>query len=582
MIAAILLSALGSASVEPSYIDVAKQFGARGDGVTDDTGAIQRALNEYTGKGRVLYLRAGTYLVSDALAYRKGEGIYGFTHLWGAGPAKTVIRLRDAQWTDPEHRRALLTLGSHGSADWFHNTVQNLTLDTGKGNPGASGIEFYSNNTGALRHVGVRSGDGQGRVGVELGHGDMNGPLLVQHVRIEGFATGVHAGYTVNSQTLEHVQIVGAQVGLKNEGQCLAVRGLQVQASGPAIQNLGGNSFLTLLESDLSGKGPIAIENTGYLMAQNVAVKGYRDAARAGDGGGNSPLRNFTTHEFGGMGKTVRVAEPPTVSNQLRAVRVADFGAVPNDGKDDTVAIQRALNSSAPQVILGGGQYNLSQTLTVPITVRRIAGGMASLEFAPAMTEIAQPCIRMVGKGQPLTIDSLSTGYGGGKLWLFQNDADRTVVLRDLQTNLWFGTYRNTGTGDLFIENVVGGNWIFTRQRVWARQFNAENEGTKMVNEGGQLWILGLKTERGGTLVKTTGGGQTTVMGGMSYTTTAGKLAPMFVLDRGTLGLSFAETCYSGDPFATFLRAGSRTVLPAALPSRANGVAVPWFWTAMP
>ena len=40
------------------------EFGARGDGVTDDTAAIQAALNT----GRVVYLPAGTYLVSSTLA----------------------------------------------------------------------------------------------------------------------------------------------------------------------------------------------------------------------------------------------------------------------------------------------------------------------------------------------------------------------------------------------------------------------------------------------------------------------------------------------------------------------------------
>ena len=70
------------------------------------------------------------------------------------------------------------------------------------------------------------------------------------------------------------------------------------------------------------------------------------------------------------------------------------------------------------------------------------------------------------------------------------------------------------------------------------------------MNDASDLWILGYKTERGGTLVETRSGGRSEVLGGFSYTTTAGKLAPMFVNDGSSVFAFFAEVCYSGDPFA--------------------------------
>lgn len=39
-----------------------------------------------------------------------------------------------------------------------------------------------------------------------------------------------------------------------------------------------------------------------------------------------------------------------------------------------------------------------------------------------------------------------------------------------------------------------------------------------------------------------------------SYTTTAGKLAPMFVNDQSSVYAFFTEVCYNGDPFATLIR----------------------------
>jgi hypothetical protein len=63
---------------------------------------------------------------------------------------------------------------------------------------------------------------------------------------------------------------------------------------------------------------------------------------------------------------------------------------------------------------------------------------------------------------------------------------------------------------------VVGREFRFQGQTVWARQFNVEGDGLHVANDGGTLWILGYKTEGGGTLMETTGGGRTEVLGGFS------------------------------------------------------------------
>jgi hypothetical protein len=108
------------------------------------------------------------------------------------------------------------------------------------------------------------------------------------------------------------------------------------------------------------------------------------------------------------------------------------------------------------------------------------------------------------------------------------------------------------GGGDLFLDNIVA-DWHFTKGRAWARQFNNEHEGTHITNKGADLWILGLKTERGGTLIETTGG-STELLGGLSYTTTQGKLAPMFVSKNARVSYTLGEVCYSGDPFRVLVQ----------------------------
>jgi hypothetical protein len=132
-------------------------------------------------------------------------------------------------------------------------------------------------------------------------------------------------------------------------------------------------------------------------------------------------------------------------------------------------------------------------------------------------------------------------------------DTRRTLVMRSVSDCDLTFTPKGEG-GDLFFEDVVTHRLNLKQRRLWGRQVDVENQGVHIANDGGDLWILGYKTERGGTLLDTHGGGRSEVLGGFSYTTTAGKLAPMFVNNNSSVFAFFAEVCFSGDPFATLIR----------------------------
>lgn len=78
-------------------VDV-RQFGARGDGVTDDTPAIMTALNALkSAGGGVLLFPSGTYLLGEsrghsAIFVENASNIY----ILGSGRATTTLRLKDA------------------------------------------------------------------------------------------------------------------------------------------------------------------------------------------------------------------------------------------------------------------------------------------------------------------------------------------------------------------------------------------------------------------------------------------------------------------------------------------------------
>lgn len=75
-----------------------KDFGATGDGVTDDTAAIQAAIDSQ----QSVYFPSGTYIVTSELVWKQGFKMYGAGHDFypGSHPNNTVIRYNGAGGTN--------------------------------------------------------------------------------------------------------------------------------------------------------------------------------------------------------------------------------------------------------------------------------------------------------------------------------------------------------------------------------------------------------------------------------------------------------------------------------------------------
>jgi hypothetical protein len=187
------------------------------------------------------------------------------------------------------------------------------------------------------------------------------------------------------------------------------------------------------------------------------------------------------------------------------------------------------------------GQYRLSRPVVVRGNVRRVLGCGGWVDYDAKV----RPNFRVADGAEPTVTFEHFSKLGGG----IETASDRTVVLRSIGTRV-----AGPGAGRLFLEDVAGDELVVRNQKVWARQLNIENEGTHLLADRCDLWVLGYKTERGGTLVDTRGGGRTEVLGGFSYTTTAGGLAPMFVNRRSAVFAFFGEVCYTGDPFRALVR----------------------------
>ncbi|WP_019502689.1 PA14 domain-containing protein [Pseudanabaena sp. PCC 6802] len=555
-----------------------KDFGAKGDGGTDDTVAIQSALNAFPNGKRIIYLPNGTYLVSKTLSWPEGSPGTGDdfknTILQGQSEGSTIIKLVDdaSDFNDPNNPKAVIFTGP-APAQRFGNSIRNLTVDTGNNNPGAIGIQFNASNQGSMRQVTVRSGDGQGIVGLDFDFTDEIGPLLVKDVTVNGFQYGIQSGYTVNSQTFENITLQNQSVyGFWNYSQVVNIRNLTSTNSVPAIYNALADSFnpnglghMTLLNASLKGIGSAssqpAIVNGGTLLARGIATTGYQSAIASGSTTISEPTVNEfvskpVTSLFTSPAQTLNlpIRETPDVpwDNLTDWANVVSFGAVPNDGLDDTVAIQAAIDSGSTTVYLPVGSYNLQDTVFIRNNVRRIIGTEALVD----VPNTVNPGFKVVNGSSPVVVfERISSGFASTPT--LENASARTLVIRDainVAGNM-------TGSGDVFIENVVSSpfqNWTFNGQNVWARQFNVENSGTHITNNGGNLWILGLKTERGGTLIDTRGGGKTELLGGLAYTTTPGpdgtQNSPMFINNESSVSFSLAEVNYGAPNYTTYIR----------------------------
>jgi hypothetical protein len=587
---------------DAGWIDVTRPpYSAPNDGRRDATAAIQRAIDDWQGTHAILFLPKGTYLISGTLAYHPGRGT-GDNNIYGAGRGVTTLRLANATFTDAAKPKAVLDFAFNGNpdgsgvhADWFNNNIADLTIDAGNGNSGAIGLRYYSNNVGSARRVEIKSGDTPGVIGLDLGYADQNGPCLAQEIDITGFSTGVRTGATVNSQTLEAIRVRGAtSVGFENGGQCLALRKLDIESAGPGLHSKFGIVALidstfkrtSLKSAAASSSETAAILSHETLFARGISTTGYPTAIanRREKGTPNAigpSVDEFVSepvlNPFGGSTQSLRL--PVRETPDPKSAPVTDWANVVHfrevTDPDDSAAFARAAKSGASTLYWPTDvAIRLGEPVRLPPTVHRVIG------FFGGLHAMAKDRIGFIVEGD--STDPLIFEQIAGHV-VIQHSGTRPLVVRDTQGVEGI----ITGKCDLYLDNVVG-EWEFGPGRTWCRQFNTEREGVHAINRGGHLWILGLKTERGGTLVETLPGGKTEIIGGLSYTTTQGGLAPMFTARDAALSVTLGEVCYSGDPFKLLVEQslGGKTITlkRGEAPLRADflqGSAIP-LYTARP
>jgi hypothetical protein len=630
-------------------------YGAKGDGKTDDWEAIQRAVSDYIYRGsgdntaKFIYFPAGTYLVSKTIEWRKYtyatiDGVTQFVPNlnnshggWGGGLSflgenrdNTVIKLTNnnpAFQDSPSYTwdanaflnsNAVMYLASNKNAsfntttgagrDAYDNSILNLTVNTGVGNTGAVGIDYFVNNRSSMTNVRVLSQDGQGRVGVRSDRqGSYSG--LISDVTVDGFNSGFQFGVTndveaftvfdkvtVQNQLVQGVNITG--------GLTLTAQNFRSINSVPAIRiTRNGLVSVTLIDSTAIGTGGAsarsAIVNgvedtttgavTGSGIANSVLVRnfitsGYKYAYAGQVNGTNTTRPNGTITELTSHGVNRSFTTAPSATLNLANKAAPDyFNTNPSDwvavgapnGTDDTATIQAAFDTAAtnnkPVVYFQSNKrYTVKGTITIPANVRWVVGFGAELSTsgtAFGSTASPTPVFRVAANSSnPLILDTITFRLNGVGSYAVRHDTARTLVLRELnvRSSSQSGYYKAGSTaGELFIRDVSGGGYDFRPgQKVWGMQLDVAG----IVNTGADVRLLGVRTEGGKTTATTQNGGRTEILGASLQINSEGSASPAFVNKDSAVSLTFMAT-----------NPGNNTFYPSLVDEYQNGVLVDQF-----
>ncbi|OAP65167.1 hypothetical protein AYL99_01139 [Fonsecaea erecta] len=390
-----------------------KDYGAKGDGVTDDTAAINLAIssgdrcapgncNSSTTTPAVVYFPAGTYMISRSIID------YYYTQLIGNPNCMPTIRA-NRNFTDQILIEGNFAKG-YSPTNIFWRQIRNLNIDMTLLPPANSaiGIQWTTSQSTSLQNLRFLMSDAKGtqQTGLRMyeGSGGYLGDLA--------FYGGYQAAWIGNQQfTMRNLSFHNAVTAIKNEWDwSWTYQNINIVNCSTGL-DMSGTGSVTFFDSSITDTR-VGIRTsynsrqpaTGSLVLENVKLKNVHVAVQGSSGPLLTGTKGSTTMAIAGWGEGitytptgVKSFQGPVSPNARPASLLSGdqyyvrskplYEAVPlsqflsartigcrGDGvTDDTSALQAAILAAAFSgkiLFIDHGTYKVSSTVYIPAGAR--------------------------------------------------------------------------------------------------------------------------------------------------------------------------------------------------------------------
>lgn len=355
------LPALTAAIAAPPAVDTwinLRTLGAKGDGVTDDTAAIQKAIDEH----RTIYVPSGRYLVSDTIMLRPD------TVLIGLHPSTTQFFLADSTpaFDGPGAPKALLQTPQGGT-----NIVSGIGVYPGGINSRAIGVLWMAGKDSLMDDVRFLGGHGTNNP-----DGTRSNPYNNTHTadpdlrkRWDGqypslWVTKGGGGTFANIWTPDTYSQAGMYVsGTTTPGRVYELSSEHHVRTEVKLDHVENWKYLALQTEEERGEGPFAlpleIDNSSNILIANMhayrVISSYQPYPYAIRVMNSQNVRFRNLH----VDSNSKVCFDDSVFDQTRGVdfRSREVGSLTLTGEK---AAGEHAGSTAPVEKLAGGFFNAS------------------------------------------------------------------------------------------------------------------------------------------------------------------------------------------------------------------------------
>ena len=461
-------------------------FGAIGDGLADDTAALQAAIDQVESATRygVVLIPSGTYRLTATLHVWKGIRLIGY------GPTRPVFKLgTNTPGFQTGDTAYLVNFVSNKPAPGdpirpanpgtFYSAMSNIDIEIADGNPAAIGVRFHVAQHGFLAHMEFRIG--QGRAGIEKVGNEMEDlrflggdygilttkpspswPFVLMDASFEGQRIAAvqteEAGMTIIRGHFKNVPT--AILVPPNRAEELFIRDSRFEnISGPAIvisDEANARSQFNLVDV-VAINTPVlaAFRSSGKQVlapAPNYRVASFTHGNQVADLGATPTIQ--TTADLQPL-----TTVPPLVPTEIPAlpprdtwVSVRDFGAVGDGLTDDSPAIEAAIAAHAT-LFFPTGRYRLTRPLKLRpdshlVGLSPFAAQLILTDHTPAFAGAGTPVPLLEtppGGTNIVTGLGIDTGINGRALGIKWR-ASAHSLLNDVRLLGGHGTYRADGS----------------------------------------------------------------------------------------------------------------------------------------